>query len=55
MASSDFGILEAIDEIALTDPISTVLFLVGGLLVTVSMVIPGGLALGAAADLLTAE
>jgi uncharacterized sodium:solute symporter family permease YidK len=55
MAESEFTIIEAIEEIALTDPISTVLFLVGGLLVTVSMVIPGGLALGAAADLLTGE
>jgi hypothetical protein len=55
MAESELGILEAIENIALTDPISTVLFLVGGLLITVSVVIPGGLTLGALADLLTGE
>ena len=55
MAASDATIVEAVQNIALTDPISTVLFLLGGLLITVSVVVPGCLALGGVADLLSEE
>ena len=39
MASSEITIMKAVENIALTDPISTVLFLVGGALTTVSVVV----------------
>jgi hypothetical protein len=48
-------IVEAVESIALTDPISTVLFLVGGLITGASVLVLGGLAAGAAADFLTPE
>ena len=46
------SIVEAIENIALSDPISTVLFLLGGLIIGASVLVFGGLAAGAAADLL---
>ena len=55
MASSEITIMKAVENIALTDPISTVLFLVGGALTTVSVVVLGGLAMGAAGDALRLE
>jgi len=48
-------VVEAVENIALSDPISTVLFLFGGLITGVSVLILGGLAAGAAADLLSPE
>ena len=53
MAESEMTILEAVREIALTDPISTVLFLFGGLITGASMVVFGGLSAGSAVDFLT--
>lgn len=55
MATSEITLLEAIENIALTDPLSTILFLFGGLITGVSVLVLGGLAAGAAAELLTGE
>ncbi|MFB6228807.1 MAG: hypothetical protein ABEH88_09655 [Halobacteriales archaeon] len=53
MAESEITIVEALENIALTDPISTVLFLFGGLITGASVVVFGGLSFGSAVDLLT--
>lgn len=53
MAESEMTIIEAVREIALTDPISTVLFLFGGLITGASMMVFGGLSLGSAVEFLT--
>lgn len=47
MSTTETTIVEAVREIALTDPISTVLFLLGGLLIGASVAVFGGLTLGA--------
>ena len=47
MSATGTTIVDAVREIALTDPISTVLFLLGGLILGASITIFGGLALGA--------
>jgi hypothetical protein len=46
-------IVDAVENIALADPISTVLFLLGGLITGAAVLILGGLALGATVDLFT--
>ena len=55
MAESEITLMEAIENIALTDPLSTALFLLGGLITGVSVLVLGGLAAGAAADLVMRE
>jgi NADH:ubiquinone oxidoreductase subunit 6 (subunit J) len=52
MAESEMTIIEAVREITLTDPISTVLFLFGGLITGASIMVFGGLSFGSAVDLL---
>lgn len=53
MAESEITIIEAVENIALTDPISTVLFLFGALITGASVMVFGGLSVGSAMDLLT--
>jgi NADH:ubiquinone oxidoreductase subunit 6 (subunit J) len=53
MSESEITIVEALENIALTDPISAVLFLVGGLITGASMLILGGLSFGSAVEFLT--
>jgi len=53
MSTTETTIVEAIETIALSDPISTVLFLIGGLLTGVSVLVLGWLAAGAAVEFVT--
>jgi len=53
MATTETTIVEAIELIALSDPISTVLFLFGGLLTGASVLVLGWLAAGAAVEFVT--
>lgn len=55
MAESEISIMEAIENIALTDPISTVLFLFGGLITGASILVLGGLSVGSAVEFLTGQ
>jgi len=48
-------ILEAIEEIALSDPISTILVLVGALLTGIPVLALGGLSMGALVEFVTPE
>jgi hypothetical protein len=53
MAESEISIIEALQNIALTDPISTVLLLVGGVITGASMFVLGGLSAGSAVEFFT--
>jgi hypothetical protein len=55
MAESEISIMEAIENIALTDPISTVLFLFGGLITGASILVLGSLSVGSAVEFLTGQ
>ena len=55
MSESEITIVEALENIALTDPISAVLFLVGGLITGVSMLVLGSLSFGSAVEFLTGQ
>lgn len=55
MAESEISIVEAIENIALTDPISAVLLLVGGAITSASILVLGGLSVGSAVEFLTGQ